>query len=245
MFTLKRPRNRRDRAAITASGASPHRRDGELFGQTVVVLGDSAGIGLDIARGARAAGADVILADGDPERLERAARGLGARSTAAFDAADQVALKRFFDGRPGPIDHVVVTARGPHDGPPAKSQAGQARDGAGERRALALDVARNAAGKMRPGGTLLLTGGTGLSFTSGLAVALAPIGVRVQLIDAESVDSPVPASVLGDPFDAMRIGPVVEADDVAARAVRVMAKTPLTGANEDTADGRQVLARAA
>ena len=225
MFTLKRPRNRRDRAAITASGASPHRRDGELFGQTVVVLGGSAGIGLDIARGARAAGADVILADGD--------------------AADQVALKRFFDGLPGPIDHVVVTARGPHDGPPAKSQAGQARDGAGERRALALDVARYAAGKMRPGGTLLLTGGTGLSFTSALGVALAPIGVRVQLIDAESVDSPVPASVLGDPFDAMRIGPVVEADDVAARAVRVMAKTPLTGANEDTADGRQVLARAA
>jgi NADP-dependent 3-hydroxy acid dehydrogenase YdfG len=42
----------------------------------------------------------VILAARDPERLKRAAEDVGARSTAAFDATDAAALKRFFDGLP-------------------------------------------------------------------------------------------------------------------------------------------------
>ena len=51
---------------------------------------------------------------------------------------------------------------------------------------MALDVARNAASSMRPGGTLLLMeadGGREIEpFTTALAVALAPIRVRVALI---------------------------------------------------------------
>jgi NAD(P)-dependent dehydrogenase (short-subunit alcohol dehydrogenase family) len=38
----------------------------DLTGQTVVVIGGSAGIGLETARLARAAGADVILTGRDP-----------------------------------------------------------------------------------------------------------------------------------------------------------------------------------
>src|ERR1700744_3416267 len=89
----------------------------ELAGQTVVLIGGSAGIGLETARRARAEGADVILPGRRPERLEQAARDVGARSTAAFDATDPSALQRFFDGVPGPIDHVMVTAGGPTYGP--------------------------------------------------------------------------------------------------------------------------------
>ena len=48
-------------------------RDPELLGQTVVVIGGSAGIGLETARRARAEGADVILTGRSSERLERAA----------------------------------------------------------------------------------------------------------------------------------------------------------------------------
>jgi NADP-dependent 3-hydroxy acid dehydrogenase YdfG len=55
----------------------------ELLGQTVVILGGSAGIGLETARRARAEGADVILTGRDPERLAAAAHDVGARSTAA------------------------------------------------------------------------------------------------------------------------------------------------------------------
>ena len=46
-------------------------REPELVGQTVVVIGGSAGIGLETARRARAEGADVILTGRNPERLER------------------------------------------------------------------------------------------------------------------------------------------------------------------------------
>ena len=57
----------------------------ELLGQTVVVIGGSAGIGLETARRARAEGADVILTGRNPERLEhaaaRSARGAPRRST--------------------------------------------------------------------------------------------------------------------------------------------------------------------
>ena len=50
------------------------RREPELLGQTVVVIGGSAGIGLETARRARAEGAEVILAARDPDRLALAVR---------------------------------------------------------------------------------------------------------------------------------------------------------------------------
>jgi NAD(P)-dependent dehydrogenase (short-subunit alcohol dehydrogenase family) len=44
-------------------------RERELLGQTVVVIGGSAGIGLETARLAGAKGAKVILVGLNPERL--------------------------------------------------------------------------------------------------------------------------------------------------------------------------------
>jgi hypothetical protein len=55
----------------------------------------------------------VILTGRDPERRERAARELGAASSAAFDATDAARLERFFDELPAPVDHVMVTAGAP------------------------------------------------------------------------------------------------------------------------------------
>ena len=101
-----------------AEGAQPPGRGSaggvmSLEGQTVVVIGGSAGIGLETARQARAAGAEVILTARNPERLERAASELGARGTAAFDAADPGALERFFADAPAELDHVFVSAGRP------------------------------------------------------------------------------------------------------------------------------------
>ena len=79
-------------------------REPELAGQTVVVIGGSSGIGLETARRARSAGADVVLAGRNPERLEHAARELGALSSAAFDATEFERLERFFDELPTPIE---------------------------------------------------------------------------------------------------------------------------------------------
>jgi len=235
----------------------------ELAGQTVVVIGGSAGIGLETARRARTEGADVVLTGRDPERLERAARDVDARSTAAFDANDAGALKRFFDGLPDPIDHVLVTAGGPHYGPMLEMDAEEVREAISDHAVVALEVARNVVGKMRAGGALLLMGGTGgrrisrelgiasaataalPPFTATLALELAPI--RVNLISAGFVDTPLSASLLGDQLDARReelrttlpIGRVVGPEDVAALAVHLMTNTALTGATYDIDGGQQ------
>jgi NAD(P)-dependent dehydrogenase (short-subunit alcohol dehydrogenase family) len=235
----------------------------ELLGQTVVLIGGSSGIGLETARRARAEGADVILTGRNAERLERAAQEVGALSTAAFDADDPAAVKRFFEGLPDPIDHVLITAGGPSYTPLLEMDADEVKDALGGHAVVALDVARNAAGKMRPGGTLLLMGGTGgrrisreggivsaatdvlPPFTAALALALAP--VRVNLIAAGFVDTPLSASILGDGLEARReelrsrlpIGRVVGPADVAALAVHLMTNTAITGATYDIDGGQQ------
>jgi NAD(P)-dependent dehydrogenase (short-subunit alcohol dehydrogenase family) len=250
----------------TTTTISPAQREPELLGQTVVVIGGSAGIGLETARRARAEGADVILAARNPEPLERAARDVDARSTAAFDATDPAALKRFFEDLPAPIDHVMVTGPGPTYLPLLEMDADQVREALGDHVVLGLEVARNARGKMRPGGTLLLMGGTGgrrisrdlgiasaatavlPPFTAALALELAP--VRVNLIAAGFVDTPLSASLLGDGLEARReelrttlpIGRVVGPADVAALAVHLMTNTALTGATYDIDGGQQFVA---
>src|SRR5438067_11036214 len=102
----------------TTTIASPRQREPELAGQTVVLIGGSAGIGLETARRARAEGADVVLTGRNPGRLGQAAAEVGAQRTAAFDVHDAAALQGFFADLPAPIDHVLITAGGPGYGAP-------------------------------------------------------------------------------------------------------------------------------
>jgi NAD(P)-dependent dehydrogenase (short-subunit alcohol dehydrogenase family) len=235
----------------------------QLAGQTVVVIGGSAGIGLETARRARAEGAEVILAGRNPDRLRQAGLEVGAQRTAAFDANDTASLERFFRDLPAPIDHVLVTAGSPRYIPLLEMSADDVREAIAGHVVLALEVARSAAGKMRSGGTLLFMGGTGgrrisrdlgivsaatavlPPFTAALALELAP--VRVNLIAAGFVDTPLSASLLGDRLEERRnelrtklpIGRVVGPADVAALAVHIMTNTALTGATYDIDGGQQ------
>src|ERR1700737_1386344 len=127
----------------TAITASPTQREPELLGQTVVVIGGSAGIGLETARRARAEGAKLILTGRNPERLPPAASQLDALSTAAFDATDPAPLERFFRDLPTTIDHVMVTAGQPHCGRLLDMDFEQARRALDEHLLLVLQVARN------------------------------------------------------------------------------------------------------
>ena len=164
----------------TATNASRIQREPELAGQTVVVIGGSAGIGLETARRARAEGADVILTARDPDRLQRVGVELGALSTAAFDATDFERLGRFFDELPRPIDHVLVTGPGPYYAPLAEFDFEAARRDLEAHILLPLQVARNAASKVRPGGTLLFMGGIGGRRTApGMACSSRPSRRRV------------------------------------------------------------------
>lgn len=236
-----------------------------LAGQTVVLMGGSAGIGLETARLARAGGADVILTARDPERLERAASEVGAIASAAFDAADPDRLAAFFEGLTAPVDHVLVTAGRPYYAPLTEVDFDQARRSFDDHIWLALRVARQAVDAVRPGGSLLFMSGTGgrrpgvglsviaagtvamPALAANLAVEIAPI--RVNVIAAGFVDTPLSASLLGDQLDARRdqlsatlpIGRVVGPQDVAALAVHLMVNTALTGATYDIDGGQQLV----
>jgi NAD(P)-dependent dehydrogenase (short-subunit alcohol dehydrogenase family) len=130
---------------------------------------------------------------------------------------------------------------------------------------LALNVARAAADKVRPPGSLVFMGGTGArrprvglgiastatvafpTLIANLALELAPI--RVNLIAAGFVDTPLSAAILGDDLEKRRdelratlpIRRVVEPGDVAALAVHLMANTALTGATFDIDGGQQLV----
>jgi NAD(P)-dependent dehydrogenase (short-subunit alcohol dehydrogenase family) len=250
----------------TPTTHSPTSRQPELLGQTVVVIGGSAGIGLETARRARAEGASLILTGRNPERLHHAAREVDAFHTAAFDATDLAPLARFFEDLPTTIDHVMVTAGRPHYGRVVDMDFAQARRALDEHLLLVLQVARGAIDKVRPGGTLLFMGGTGArrpgiglglasamtaalpALTANLALELAPI--RVNLIAAGFVDTPLSASLLGDQLESRRhqlratlpIRRVVGPADVAALAIHIMTNTALTGATYDVDGGQQLVA---
>jgi NAD(P)-dependent dehydrogenase (short-subunit alcohol dehydrogenase family) len=239
-------------------------RESALAGQTVVVIGGSSGIGFETAKRARSEGASVVLSGRDPQRLEDAARELGALSSAAFDATDFERLERFFDGLPTPIDHVLVTAGGPYYARLADIDFARARRNVDQEFWLPLHIARRAVGKVRSGGTLLFIGGTGgrrpaagpliVAFTAAmpaltraLALELAP--VRVNLIAAGFVDTPLSASLLGPQLDARReqlrttlpIRRVVGPGDIALLAVHLMTNTAITGATYDIDGGQQLV----
>ncbi len=251
-------------SAKTAESTTP--RQPALLGQTVIVIGGSAGIGLETARLARAEGAEVILTGRNPERLARAAQELGALSSAAFDATDEEQLERFFDELQAPIDHLMLSGSGPYYAPLAELDFEQARADIYRHMLLPLRVARHVTGKVRPGGSLVFISGTGgrhrgvgltligaitaaiPALVANLALELAPI--RANVIAPGFVDTPLSASLLGEQLDARReelrttlpirrvVGPV----DVAALAVHVMSNTALTGATYDVDGGQQLVA---
>src|SRR3954468_8604619 len=241
-------------------------RDPVLAGQTVVVFGGTAGIGLETARQARAHGAEVIVTARNAERLRAVGQELDAK-TEAFDVTDFGRLQRWLQDLPGPVDHVLLTGPGPYYALLQDFDVDEARRDIDAHVLLPVQVARNAIGKVTPGGTLLFMGGTGgrrtapglsligaltaamPALTKNLALELAPI--RVNLIAAGFVDTPLSAALLGDQLETRRaqlrttlpIRRVVEPADVAELAVQLMTNPALTGATYGIDGGQQLVER--
>jgi len=159
----------------------------------------------------------------------------------------------------------MVTAGAPPYGRPLEVTSEEARRLLTDHLVIALEVARAAVGKVRPAGSLTFMGGTGgrrprrglglisaatvagPTLIASLALEVAPI--RVNLIAAGFVDTPLSASLLGRDLDARRdqlratlpIGRVVGPADVAALAVHIMTNTALTGATYDIDGGQQLV----
>jgi NAD(P)-dependent dehydrogenase (short-subunit alcohol dehydrogenase family) len=193
----------------------------QLSGQTVLVIEGTSGIELESARQARSEGAELILTGRDADRVHAAGLELGAR-IAAFDPLEFDRLERFFAGLPAPIDHLLLAGGRPCDASLARLDLNSARRAAERDLWLPLRIAQLSIDTIRPGGSLLLIGGSGReppsagpvvsaisaalpALTRSLALQLAP--VRVNLI--------APGGV----------GPA----DAAGLAIHLMTNTGITG----------------
>jgi NAD(P)-dependent dehydrogenase (short-subunit alcohol dehydrogenase family) len=238
---------------------------GRLAGQRVVIIGGSSGIGLETARQAGAAGAELVITGRNRDRLARAGREVAARSTAALDLGDRAGVDRFFAGLPAQVDHVLVTGGGPPYSTIADLDFDAALRVLDEHLLGSLWIARACGARVRPGGSLtLITGtharrpGVGLSvaaiaaaalpaIAANVAVELAPM--RTNVIAAGFVDTPLSARILGDELERRRaelreslpIRRVVGPADVAAMAVHLMVNTAVTGATFDVDGGQQLI----
>jgi NAD(P)-dependent dehydrogenase (short-subunit alcohol dehydrogenase family) len=250
---------------VTTAAILTEQSAGSLAGQTVVIVGGSSGIGLETARQARTVGAELILTGRDRDRLDHARDDVGAMSTSRLEIGDSAALDRFFAGLPSQIDHVLVTGGGPTYSTIADLDFDEALRVLDEHLLGSLRIARACAGRVRPGGSLtLITGtharrpGVGLSIAAiaaaavpaiaaNAAVELAPI--RVNVIAAGFVDTPLSARILGDELDSRRaelsailpIRRVVGTADVAAVAIHLMTNTAVTGSTYDVDGGQQLI----
>lgn len=93
----------------------------DLRGRRALITGSSQGIGLALAKGLSAAGAEVVLNGRDPQKLEAAASQLpGGAATIAFDVTDHEAARTAidrFEASVGPIDILVNNAGMQHRAP--------------------------------------------------------------------------------------------------------------------------------
>ena len=236
----------------------------DLSSSTVVVIGGTSGIGLETARQAHAAGAEIILTGRDRGRLDDARDELGA-VTVPLDLGDPAAVSRFFAELPAPVDHVLLSGPGPSYATIADLDFDQARAELDDHILGALRIARECATRVRPGGSLTFISGTGArrpgrglvlaaigtaalpALTANAALELAPL--RVNAIAPGFVDTPLSARILGDQLEERReelrktlpIGRVVGPADVAALALHLMVNTALTGATYDVDGGQQLL----
>ena len=220
-----------------------------LKGKKVVVVGGSSGIGLATAEMAVSEGAEVIVASRNAERLDAAAKKIGATAISADVTSDQSVSELF--RRCGAVDHVVVTAAQLKTGPFKSVAMEDVRATMESKFWGAWRVARSA--EIRPGGSLtLVTGflsvrprpnsaivgsanGALESLARALALELAP--VRVNAVSPGVIDTPIRAAMpeearrdmLAKTAAGLPVGRVGQGEDIARQILAFMANGFATG----------------
>ncbi|MFI9271255.1 SDR family oxidoreductase [Kitasatospora sp. NPDC052896] len=226
-----------------------------LADRHVVVIGGTSGIGLATAHAAAAHGAAITVVSARESSVSRALAELpeGARGH-TVNVLDQAALGELFD-RIGPFDHLVYTAGEalrllPIDG----LELDAVRDFLQTRYLGALATVAAAAGHLRAGGSITLTGGSAgvrpgpgwavpaslcgamEALTRALAVELAP--VRVNLVRPglvrsslwSDLDEDARAELYREGTEQTLVGHVGEVAEIAQAYLYCMTQTYATGA---------------
>jgi NAD(P)-dependent dehydrogenase (short-subunit alcohol dehydrogenase family) len=225
-----------------------------LQNQRVVLLGGTSGIGLATAQTALAAGASVVVVSSRSQRVTEVLAMLGERAEGhAVDLSDESAVRGLFE-RLGPFDHLVYSAgESLQIGRLAETGFDAVRKAFDLRLFGAMAAVKHAAPHLRPGGSVVLTGGVASqrpqkgwtvgasicgameAFTRALAVELAPI--RVNLVSPGFVRTPLWANIpeaqreamyaeVGATLPVRRVG---EAQDIAETYLYLMSNRYSTG----------------
>ncbi len=225
-----------------------------LQNQRVVLLGGTSGIGLATAQAVQAAGGSVVVVSSRAQSVANALTTLGERAEGhAVDLTDEAAVQKLFE-RLGSFDHLVYSAGDSLQmGLLAKTGIDAVRKAFEVRVFGAIAAARYAAPQLRPGGSVVLTGGVASlrpkkgwtvaasvcgamdAFTRALAVELAP--VRVNLVSPGFVRTPLwdnlaeaqREAMYAEVGAALPVGRVGEAHDIAQTYVYLMANPYATG----------------
>jgi NAD(P)-dependent dehydrogenase (short-subunit alcohol dehydrogenase family) len=232
-----------------------------MQGQRVLVVGASEGIGLAVAQAAAQAGASVTIAGRHQDKLDAAAAGSGL-ATLRLDAGDEAEVAAYFAACE-PWDHLVTLTAG-RRGPMAVAQTPveAAQTAFAEKFWTQYRVVKHGAGKVKPGGSIILTSGQlsrryspGLAWLSainaglealarGLALELATARVRVNVICPGTVDTAILDRMAPDAKQAflagvagrLPVGYVAKPADLAAAYLYLMT-SPYSNASVVDVDG--------
>jgi NAD(P)-dependent dehydrogenase (short-subunit alcohol dehydrogenase family) len=166
--------------------------------RTVVIIGGSAGIGREVARQAKALGADLTITGRDPQRLAIAADDLGGTTTALLDAHDEAALDQFF-GRLDVVDHLVSMVGDSMAGGFLTTTPQTMRHVLHSKFWTNWLIGRHAAATLRDGGSLTFTSGTGgraqdvsASYVANLAIGALVAGLAYEMAPHHRVNAVAP-----------------------------------------------------
>ena len=224
-----------------------------LKNANIVVIGGSSGVGLETARLALDAGAQVTITGRDESRLESARAGLGHDVKAwRADATDETSMAELFETI-GEIDHVAVLAGVQPVSPITELTVLQLRDAMEQRVWAAAVACRLGALRMRPGGSFTFCSGVSSvrprrdrsfgaaataaleSFARAAAVDLAPL--RVNVLCPGPIDTPVldraygadKPRVVASIAERVPLGRIAHPAEIADAILFLMCNTYVTG----------------
>jgi NAD(P)-dependent dehydrogenase (short-subunit alcohol dehydrogenase family) len=234
------------------------RMTANLKGKRVVIVGGTSGFGFEVARMALAAGAELTITGRDAQRRDAALASLQAVAgsdqtvrAVALDVADEAALSACFE-QIEPFDHLVSMAGGAMGGGFLDAPLETIRTAVEEKFFANLRLARHAAPRLREGGSLVFTAGSGgrphnasgaivgndaiRTLVQGLAVELAP-RARVNAVAPTWTRTPLWRNVSKEDADAIEqrfntlipLGRTAKIEEVAQAYLFLMSNGFVTG----------------